>query len=1128
MPYLNVDEVESALAVVTAAPYTAFTQLIPLPNLTWEGRQCHAVKIANGSDPGRPGIYFLGGIHSREWGSSDILVFFLEQLAQAYSNGTGITLGATSFAAADVKTIVDNLDIYVFPQANPDGRNYSMNTEALWRKNRRTAAPNSNSGACVGVDINRNYDFLWDYKTLFAPTSTVSCSDDPCDHDVYHGPGAFSEPETQNAKWMHDNFPNIGFFVDLHSFGPDILYSWGDDDDQETDPSMNFQNPAYNDVRGLLDALGQPGAAAYREYIPSTDRNAAIALANAFAAGIQGVRGTSYLVEQSVGLYPTAGASDDYSYSRHLVDGSKRSVLAYTLEWGTTFQPAYSEMQNIIQEITAGLLAFCLWVRQSIESCVLTTDRSTFGQDEIDAMLHVSTPAQVEAAFYVVIDGFRHEELGITAATLVGVPDVKPDIAFLPALGKVTAQATACSTEGNTLVAGPQRFTWTFALQFADTSDFTQEILPVTMTASLTTLTGVQLSAQAIITLTQQPNPYEIDGPTSWLSVDLQVCQVLQGGFLASTPTVALNAGPIDFIQKLLAKYNDPALPRAPGHPFDLDLVAHEDTSSVEIAGSIGSTPVYNFAVARVRYRALSTPAPDVRVFFRIFQAATTSTDFQPATTYLTGGMGGTEIPLLGVIGGEVVSIPCFATARIDPTNPNGLNAQTDPTNVGPLGNPIPPDPSGAEVQVYFGCWLDINQDVAVLPAAPASAAGPFTPVQSIQQAIKNKHQCLVAEIHLDPPEPQIATGTTPALSDKLAQRNLNVVGVASPHLVPCTFDLKPTVPGLPPGATPDELMVDWGNLPAGAQATIYLPSLSAQAVLSLADRLYGHHGLARLDDHTLQCQAAGLTYVPLPPGDGANHAGLMTLAVPPGTRQGQRFSVVARQLTNAVATLPEPRTPPPPPPPPQTPLGIALLPAAAPAPQVVRWRKVLGSFQLDVPVQAKDVLGESERRLLSVLRWIAASLPRENRWHPVFHRYVEATAQRVDALGGKADDIGPSPAGDWRARARCRAWGRLTAALLAALLAALGSLTGTALAFLAPPLAALLVAAAVLWSKRCHPSPSRWWRTLTAGAGLGAAVLAVVALAGMAPPQLIPLLCALTLMVAAGLLAGLALPSEV
>ena len=359
------------------------------------------------------------------------MINFIEQLEQAYLNGTGITLGGKTFSATDIQTVVNNLDIYVFPQANPDGRNYSLNTEALWRKNRRTAAPNSNSGSCVGVDVNRNYDFLWDFQTLFAPTSTVATSANPCDYQVYDGPSAFSEPETQNAKWVHDNFPNIGYFVDLHSYGPDILYSWGDDDNQETDPTQNFQNPAFNNVRGILDSSADPGAGAFREYIPSDELSSRVALANAFSAAIQAVRGTSYLVEQSVGLYPTSGASDDYSYSRHFVDGSKRNVMAYTLEWGTEFQPAYTEMQNIIEEITSGLLAFCVWVRDSIESCSLITDRSTFGEDEVNAMLHITSPAEVEAAFYVVIDGFRHEELGITAATLVGVPTSHPELLSL-------------------------------------------------------------------------------------------------------------------------------------------------------------------------------------------------------------------------------------------------------------------------------------------------------------------------------------------------------------------------------------------------------------------------------------------------------------------------------------------------------------------------------------------------------------------------------------------------------------------------------------------------------------------------------------------------------------------------
>lgn len=1109
MPYLNVDEVESALTVATSAPYDTFTQLIPLPHLTWDGRQCHAVRIGKGSDPGRPGVFLLGGLHAREWGSADILVNFVEQVEQAYLAGSGITLGLKTFSAADIKTIVENLDIIVFPQANPDGRHHSMTAEALWRKNRRTAAPNSGSGSCVGVDLNRNFDFLWDFQARFAPTSTVSCSDQPCDHDLYHGPGPFSEPETLNVQWIHDQFPNVGFFVDLHSHGQTILYSWGDDDNQEADPGMTFQNPAYDGVRGILDALGQPGHEAYREYVPPGELAPRIALANAFAAGIQAVRGTSYAVEQSVGLYPTAGASDDYAYARHFVDGARRNVMSYTLEWGAEFQPPYAEMQNITPEITAGLLAFCLRVRTSIERCLVTTDRATFGKDEIDAMLLTSSPARVGAAFYVVVDGFRHEELGVTAATLAGTPDVKPTVTFDPPLGKVTPVATACGAEGNTLVDGPQRFTWTFALQFDDSTDFTQEILPVTMTVSLTTGGGVTVSAQALLTLTRQPNPYEIDGPASWLSVDLQVFNLLENGSLPGTPTTVLDAGPRDFIQRLLTRYNDPALPRAPNHPFDLDLVAHQDASSVEIAGSIGGTPVYDFAVARVRYRALSTPVSNVRVFFRLFQAPTTSTEFQPSTTYLTGGQGGTRIPLLGVVSGEVVTIPCFAADRVDPTNPLGLNAQTDPLNVGPLGQPIPPDASGAEVQAYFGCWLDINQDVPVLPAPPASPAGPFAPVLSVQQAIKNKHQCLVAQIDLDPPAPQIAAGASPAVSDKLAQRNLNIVGVASPHLVPNVFEVRATAEGLPPDQLPDELMLDWRDLPAGSEATVYFPGVRAQELLATADRHYTHHGLSKVDDHTLGCKAAGVTYIPIPPGRGASHAGLLTVKVPSDVRKGHVHRVVARQLTQAVAVAPERLVAP------------TLAPArlASTAGGVVRWRKVLGSFQVDIPVTSREALLGGEQRLLSVLRWIAETLPDGSRWHAVFDRYLDQTATRLRDLGGDPGIVAPSSSGDWHAGIRCRRWGRTAAVFLVALLASLGALTGPALVTVPPVIAVGWIAVSAAWIRRCNPGPSRWLRVVTLGVGLAAALLACLLVIGATAPQLPYVLCFLAVVLVVTLL---------
>jgi carboxypeptidase T len=348
--YLNVDEVESAILQAAAAPYSGIAELITLPHKTWEGRQCHALKIGRGRGADRTGVYFLGGVHAREWGSSDILINFIERIEQAYVNGIALTFGQRTFSAAEIKSIIDTLDIVVFPQANPDGRRYSMAVEPDWRKNLHPAPPDV-LPECRGVDINRNYDFLWDFHKRCSPSFVTLTSYNPCS-DEYHGESVFSEPETRNARWIADNFPNTRFFIDLHSYGPRILYRWGDCADQIKDPDMNFTNPAYDSLRGI--------AAQYSEYIPDGDLTTAKCLAAVLHDGIKAVRGTDYPAGSAFSLYATAGASDDYFYGRHFVDSSLTKIVSYTLEWGTEFQPLWDEMRQIIDEVTAGLLAFCL------------------------------------------------------------------------------------------------------------------------------------------------------------------------------------------------------------------------------------------------------------------------------------------------------------------------------------------------------------------------------------------------------------------------------------------------------------------------------------------------------------------------------------------------------------------------------------------------------------------------------------------------------------------------------------------------------------------------------------------------------------------------------------------------
>lgn len=370
MTYLNVEEVETAITLAAGAANAEFTELITLPNRTCEGRTCHAIRIHHGATA-HSGVYLLGGVHAREWGSPDILVNFVQLLTDAYRNGTEIKQGGATVSAEQVRAIVDTLDIVVFPQANPDGRHYSMTTDPMWRKNRRPADVGdpgclSGGGSGPGVDINRNYDFLWDFPTAFNSSAPVATSADPC-AETYYGSSAASEPETKNVVWLLDQSPSVRYFIDIHSFGEDILYNWGDDDDQTADPSMNFSNTDYDGKRGIPDSTAGGDPDKYREFIPADDRHTLITLGTIMRDAIQAAHGRSYTLKQSVGLYPTSGTSDDYAYSRSFLDSSKDTVLGYTIEWGPqrssipkSFHPDYPDMVPIIEEITAGLLAFCL------------------------------------------------------------------------------------------------------------------------------------------------------------------------------------------------------------------------------------------------------------------------------------------------------------------------------------------------------------------------------------------------------------------------------------------------------------------------------------------------------------------------------------------------------------------------------------------------------------------------------------------------------------------------------------------------------------------------------------------------------------------------------------------------
>jgi murein tripeptide amidase MpaA len=375
MKFLNVVEIESALVALNNA-YPSLTQLLELPNETYEHRHSHALLIRG--DPSfdcRPAVVLVSGVHAREWGGPDILVNLATDLLEAYSTHAGLAYGGKVFTADVIRSIVDQTDVVVFPDINPDGRAYSMaahadSTQAMWRKNRN---PASSGGVAtrIGVDVNRNYDFLWNFPITFAP-NVGPASNDPS-IDTFFGTGPFSEPESRNVQWLVDRFPRARYFVDVHSYTGDVLYPWGDDQNQTTDPSMSFMNSAWDGKRGIKND-------AYRDYVPAWRLAELQTAAAIIRDGIHAVRGQSYVSQQGFSLYPTSGTSEDWAFTREFLSPSRGKLSGFVIEFNKNidFFPTWAEMVDLIADIDSGLIALCAYARPGRFAVILCWIRKWF------------------------------------------------------------------------------------------------------------------------------------------------------------------------------------------------------------------------------------------------------------------------------------------------------------------------------------------------------------------------------------------------------------------------------------------------------------------------------------------------------------------------------------------------------------------------------------------------------------------------------------------------------------------------------------------------------------------------------------------------------------------------------
>ncbi|MBA3043568.1 zinc carboxypeptidase, partial [archaeon] len=150
---------------------------------TYEGRELWVIKLSDNPDideSDEPDVLYMGAHHGNEKPSYEVLIYFINYIVEKYYEN--------SDEGGRVRYVVNNRELYIVPMVNPDG------VDADERKNRE---PNYMPGPmhtpypdCYGVDLNRNYDYMW--NIIYPPSDTANPYS-----NTYQGEGAFCEKEIE-------------------------------------------------------------------------------------------------------------------------------------------------------------------------------------------------------------------------------------------------------------------------------------------------------------------------------------------------------------------------------------------------------------------------------------------------------------------------------------------------------------------------------------------------------------------------------------------------------------------------------------------------------------------------------------------------------------------------------------------------------------------------------------------------------------------------------------------------------------------------------------------------------------------------------------------------------------------
>ncbi|KAF5120222.1 Zinc carboxypeptidase A 1 [Metarhizium anisopliae] len=348
---LSVSEIESALKGLEQE-YPEKINLSKADDKTFEGRDIYYGVVGSN----QPRVFLTSGVHARERGGPDNIIYLISDLLWADKQNANLTYDGKTYDASEVRQALE-VGIAIIPAVNPDGINFDQTHDACWRKNRR---PFGNE---FGVDINRNFRVFWDYERIFHPQASVSMSNMPSD-ETYVGPSPLSEPETRSITNVFKRVTSLSWYLDLHSALGKVLYSWGDDYAQFSDPSMSFRNQRYDRQRGLFHDE-------YKEYMEQDDFDAQKSAAERMATAMNSVAGSSarYKADQTINLYPALGSTDEAMAGYYNQTCGASRIHALTFEFGQRsrswdcndiFYPDARQYRDNIVHTNVGLMELLL------------------------------------------------------------------------------------------------------------------------------------------------------------------------------------------------------------------------------------------------------------------------------------------------------------------------------------------------------------------------------------------------------------------------------------------------------------------------------------------------------------------------------------------------------------------------------------------------------------------------------------------------------------------------------------------------------------------------------------------------------------------------------------------------